>query len=136
MMIESERGSHLATLAGTACAALDCFPSARKVPAMATLPRITISRFDHKRLEQLLEMVGERPDLDALREELDRADLVEPSAVPSDLVTMNSVVQFVELEFEFGRQQFEGQQFEGQQLARQQLTRQQQPRRKQQVSHG
>ena len=65
---------------------------------MAALRPITVSRFDHKRLEQLLEMVGHRPDLDALREELDRADLVEPSAVPSDLVTMNSVVQFVEVE--------------------------------------
>ena len=65
---------------------------------MGSLPRITMSRFDHKRIEQLLEMVGERPDLEALREELDRAELVDPSAVPSDLVTMNSVVQFVELE--------------------------------------
>jgi regulator of nucleoside diphosphate kinase len=63
---------------------------------MAALPRILISHFDHKRLEQLLEAAGPRPDLDALREELDRAELVEPDAVPNDLVTMNSVVQFID----------------------------------------
>lgn len=65
---------------------------------MTTLPRIVLSQFDHRRLEQLLEMVGPRPDLDALREELDRAEIVEPEAVPENLVTMNSVVQFVDTE--------------------------------------
>lgn len=63
---------------------------------MSSLPRIIISEFDHKRLEQLLDLVGPRPDLDALREELDRAEIVEPDAVPPDRVTMNSVVRFVD----------------------------------------
>jgi len=59
-------------------------------------PRIVLTRFDYKRLEHLLDIVGPRPDLDALREELDRADIVEPEAVPANLVTMNSVVRFVD----------------------------------------
>jgi regulator of nucleoside diphosphate kinase len=64
---------------------------------MATpLPRITLSRFDFERLERLLEKVGRRPDLDALREELGRAEIVEPAQVPPTLVTMNSVVRFVD----------------------------------------
>ena len=65
---------------------------------MTDLPRIVLSHFDHKRLDRLLDAVGPRPDLDALREELDRAELVEPEAVPRDLVTMNSVVRFADKE--------------------------------------
>lgn len=63
-----------------------------------TLPaRIVLSRHDHDRLERLLDKVGQRPDLDALREELERAEIVEPEAVPRTLVTMNSVVRFVDV---------------------------------------
>jgi regulator of nucleoside diphosphate kinase len=65
---------------------------------MTDLPRIILSRFDHTRLEQLLDKVGERPDLDALRDELDRAEVVEPEAVPPNVVTMNSVVRFEDTE--------------------------------------
>ena len=65
---------------------------------MSTLPRIILSRFDHKRLEQLLDLVGERPDLDALRAELDRAEIVEPEMVPPTVVTMNSVVRFEDVD--------------------------------------
>jgi regulator of nucleoside diphosphate kinase len=65
---------------------------------MATLPRIALSRFDFERLERLLEKVGPRADLDALREELERAEIFEPADVPSDLVTMNSVVRFADEE--------------------------------------
>lgn len=61
-----------------------------------TAPPIIMSHFDHRRLEQLLELVGPRPDLDALREELDRAELVEPNDVPPNVVTMNSVVRFID----------------------------------------
>lgn len=63
---------------------------------MSNLPRIVLSRFDQERLERLLEKVGARPDLDALREEIERAEIVEPEAVPRDVVTMNSVVRFVD----------------------------------------
>jgi regulator of nucleoside diphosphate kinase len=65
---------------------------------MSTLPRIVLSRFDHERLERLLDKVGPRPDLDALREEIERAEIVEPESVPRNVVTMNSVVQFVDEE--------------------------------------
>jgi len=65
---------------------------------MSAPQRIVLSHFDHKRLEQLLDMAGPRPDLDALREELGRAEIVAPEAVPTDLVTMNSVVRFVDTE--------------------------------------
>lgn len=63
---------------------------------MSNLPRIVLSRFDHERLERLLHKVGPRPDLDALREEIERAEVVEPEAIPSNVVTMNSVVRFVD----------------------------------------
>ena len=65
---------------------------------MSTLPRIVLSRFDHKRLDQLLEKLGPRPELDALREELERAEIVEPEAVPNDLVTMSATVRFADEE--------------------------------------
>ena len=59
-------------------------------------PRIVLSRFDHERLEKLLLTVGPRLDLDALREEIDRADIVEPEQIPENRVTMNSRVRFVD----------------------------------------
>lgn len=65
---------------------------------MAAVPRIVLSRFDHDRIERLLSKVGPRPDLDALREEIERAEIVEPAAVPRTLVTMNSVVRFIDVE--------------------------------------
>jgi regulator of nucleoside diphosphate kinase len=65
---------------------------------MTTLPRIVLSSFDRERIERLLAKVGPRPDLDALREEIERAEIVAPEAVPSTLVTMNSVVRFVDAE--------------------------------------
>lgn len=63
---------------------------------MVQSPRIVLSRFDQERLEKLLLTVGPRPDLDALREEIDRADVVEPERIPADRVTMNSRVRFVD----------------------------------------
>lgn len=65
---------------------------------MSNLPRIVISRFDHERLERLLDKVGPRPDLDALRVEIERAEIVDPEKVPANVVTMNSVVRFVDEE--------------------------------------
>lgn len=65
---------------------------------MSAKPRIILSRFDQERLERLLDKVGPRPDLDALREEIERAQVVEPESVPGNVVTMNSVVRFVDEE--------------------------------------
>jgi regulator of nucleoside diphosphate kinase len=62
----------------------------------AALPPIRVSRFDFERLERLLEKVGPRPELERLREELDRAEVIEPSDVPRDIVTMNSRIRFAD----------------------------------------
>jgi regulator of nucleoside diphosphate kinase len=60
------------------------------------LPAITVSTLDFKRIESVLDILP--PAFDEIRDklfaELDRADLVEPLAVPSTLVTMNSRVRF------------------------------------------
>lgn len=64
----------------------------------SSLPRIVLSRFDRERLERLLEKVGARPDLDALREEIERAEVLETDRMPKSVVTMNSVVRFVDME--------------------------------------
>ncbi len=63
---------------------------------MTQPPRIVMSRFDQERLEKLLTSVGARPDLDALREEIDRAEVVEPEEIPPNCVTMNSRVRFAD----------------------------------------
>jgi regulator of nucleoside diphosphate kinase len=57
-----------------------------------------LSRFDQERLEKLLAKVGARPDLDALRAEIDRAEVVEPEQIPPNRVTMNSRVRFTDEE--------------------------------------
>ncbi len=61
---------------------------------MLERPPIVLSRLDHERLGRLLGAERARVDLEALREELDRARLVEPDEMPPDVVTMNSMVQF------------------------------------------
>ena len=64
----------------------------------AALPLIRVSRFDLERLERLLEKVGPRPELERLRDELDRAEVIEPSDVPPNVVTMNSRIRFADEE--------------------------------------
>ncbi|MEB2343849.1 MAG: nucleoside diphosphate kinase regulator [Deltaproteobacteria bacterium] len=59
-------------------------------------PALIVSRFDLERLERLLDRVGGGENLDLLRAELDRADVVEPKDVPPDVVTMNSQVRVVD----------------------------------------
>lgn len=59
-------------------------------------PAITVSSRDAERLGNLLESL---PDdqfagKDELLAELDRADIVEPEKMPSNVVTMNSTVRF------------------------------------------
>lgn len=60
------------------------------------LPAITISTLDFKRIEAVLDALPPAYDevKDRLFAELDRADLVDPAAVPATLVTMNSRVRF------------------------------------------
>lgn len=63
---------------------------------MKTSPPITISSLDLKRIEQLIvsHAYKKMPGIDALRDELDRANVVEPNEIPDGLVTMNSTVFF------------------------------------------
>jgi regulator of nucleoside diphosphate kinase len=65
---------------------------------MSSKPPIILSRIDLERIEALLERLpaADAAKLDALRAELDRAEVVEPAAVPAHTVTMNSTVTFMD----------------------------------------
>ncbi|TAL87602.1 MAG: nucleoside diphosphate kinase regulator [Rhodanobacter sp.] len=65
---------------------------------MSSKPPITVSRVDIDRIEALLEHLpaADAGKFEALRAELDRAEVVEPSAVPNHIVTMNSTITFEE----------------------------------------
>jgi regulator of nucleoside diphosphate kinase len=64
---------------------------------------IYITKYDLTRLRELLQ-VGisfaerDRQSLESLQDELDRAHVVEPTAVPHDVVTMNSRARLKDLE--------------------------------------
>ncbi len=60
------------------------------------LPPITVSSLDLERIEELLDSAAYKklPGIDALRTELNRANVVDPQDVPPGLVTMNSTVLF------------------------------------------
>jgi regulator of nucleoside diphosphate kinase len=66
--------------------------------------KIYVSKMDLERLTRLIEITKERDDnsgkleyLDRLEEELDRADVVDPKDVPSDVITMRSKVRLKDL---------------------------------------
>lgn len=63
---------------------------------MSSKPPIVISSLDLERIDALLERMPpvEAVKYEALRGELDRAAVLEPSDIPADVVTMNSVVTF------------------------------------------
>ncbi|AKH64139.1 MULTISPECIES: nucleoside diphosphate kinase regulator [Photorhabdus] len=64
-----------------------------------TKPAIIINELDAERLDSLLEQpaFADTSIADALNEELDRAEIVPPAEIPSDIVTMNSRVRFLDL---------------------------------------
>lgn len=59
---------------------------------------IVVSSLDLDRLERIMDAGQFRnmPGIDALRHELDRATIMEPSEMPAGVVTMNSRVRFVD----------------------------------------
>ncbi|QKJ66903.1 nucleoside diphosphate kinase regulator [Deefgea piscis] len=61
-------------------------------------PSITISSLDLARIEKLMHSAAAKnsPGLAALQNELDRANVLEPTQIPPGLVTMNSTVRFIE----------------------------------------
>jgi len=58
--------------------------------------KIYITEFDMKRLKGLIKFAAERWDkkvlnyLEELEEELDRAEILKPEEIPTDVITMNS----------------------------------------------
>ncbi|WMJ07896.1 nucleoside diphosphate kinase regulator [Nitrosomonas sp. sh817] len=63
---------------------------------MTQKPKILISSLDVIRLENLIESLSdsEFPDKGDLEAELARAEVVDPTKIPSTVVTMNSTVKF------------------------------------------
>ena len=65
---------------------------------MSRKPAITVSRLDLERIEQLLDRMtpAQAAAHAGLREELDRATVLEPVEMPRNVVTMNSTVRFTD----------------------------------------
>lgn len=61
--------------------------------------KIFITKNDHKKLIDLLDKKWPNDDDDkALLLELERAEIVEPEKIPGDVITMNSLVSFTDIE--------------------------------------
>jgi regulator of nucleoside diphosphate kinase len=76
--------------------------------ANAQRPPLLLSRLDVERIEELLEQPQFRElDADALRAELERADVVEPADVPPGVMTMNSTALVRVDDAELGSQEHE-----------------------------
>ena len=62
-------------------------------------PPIRVTTWDHFRLSAVVDafrLRGWEPVVDFLGDELDRAELVEPAAIPRDVVTMHSCLSFID----------------------------------------
>ncbi|GAB2723980.1 nucleoside diphosphate kinase regulator [Halomonas garicola] len=67
---------------------------------MGYRPPILINRLDAERLQRLIDDASDK-DLDVaelLEAELTRGEVVDPADVPDDIVSMNSQIQFTDLE--------------------------------------
>jgi len=64
------------------------------------LPPLTLSSLDVDRIERLLEKdeYHAMPGVEQLMQELDRANVVDPEEIPPNVVTMNSIVRFREVD--------------------------------------
>lgn len=61
------------------------------------MTKIFITQFDYDRLIKLLNKTKPHDDFDkSLLAELERAEIIDPKDVPSDVITMNSQVRFVD----------------------------------------
>jgi regulator of nucleoside diphosphate kinase len=69
---------------------------------MHVLSRIYITESDMERLRRLIEGLRNAatgsPNVEALEEELDRAEVVAPDQIPADVVTMGSEVRLKDLD--------------------------------------
>jgi regulator of nucleoside diphosphate kinase len=74
-------------------------PSGDATGATLDKPPIQVTTWDHGRLSAVVDAFrrrGHEALVDLLAAELDRAELVEPAAVPRDVVTMHSCVRFID----------------------------------------
>ena len=71
-------------------------------------PPLLLSRLDAERIEALLEQPQYRSlNTDALRGELERAEVVEPADLPKDVISMNSTAQVRVEDAELGTHEHE-----------------------------
>lgn len=62
---------------------------------MSSQPAIIVSSLDMDRIEALIEKMSRiTPEVEQLENELDRATIVAPEAMPANVVSMNSTVRF------------------------------------------
>ncbi|WP_043488206.1 nucleoside diphosphate kinase regulator [Halomonas halodenitrificans] len=66
---------------------------------MLSRPPITINRLDADRLQRLIDEASDKDRFvaDALEDELERGEVLDPEEIPEDVVSMNSRVQFTDL---------------------------------------
>jgi regulator of nucleoside diphosphate kinase len=66
---------------------------------MSSRPPIIINRLDAERLQRLIDQAGDKDRFvaDCLEEELERGEVIDPEAIPEDVVSMNSQIQFTDL---------------------------------------
>jgi regulator of nucleoside diphosphate kinase len=72
-----------------------------RVATMTTRPEIVLTATDERRLNELLRVRARDLDpqaLELLEDELARAKIVDSAAMPPDVVTMNSVVSFEDVD--------------------------------------
>jgi regulator of nucleoside diphosphate kinase len=65
-------------------------------------PHIIITKSDHDRLSRMIALGGmsprERGEIHALKEELQRAEIVPPDELPADVISMNSRAELLDLD--------------------------------------
>lgn len=61
---------------------------------MQLQPKILVTEDDYQRLYNLIDKLPGNDATERLADELDRADLIESSKIPSNVVTMHSTVTF------------------------------------------
>lgn len=74
-------------------------PSDGKRDAALELPAVQVTTWDYDRLSAVVDafrLRGRELLVDFLADELDRAELVEPAAIPRDVITMHSCVEFID----------------------------------------
>ncbi|MBF8222756.1 MULTISPECIES: nucleoside diphosphate kinase regulator [Halomonadaceae] len=66
---------------------------------MSSRPAIIINRLDAERLQRLIDAASDKdlPVAESLEEELTRGEVIDPEDIPEDVVSMNSQVQFTDL---------------------------------------